>query len=196
MPIKSGVAFVIILPRFIAASIPMSSSGPAPIAIGDLDAVVDIRVVRCVALPVAEYAFTGHRLLVGSDDACQVVHLPGWALERSLKRASGQAEGRCRIAADGIELAIGRSVEGFDIRLALCVANGQRPLQMSAVRAGNLGRHIARRGLAGGQCGLRRVPVPSADEGAAAIRPSGARSQRDTKTNGSFGNVKSTHNVS
>jgi hypothetical protein len=54
MPIKSGVAFVIILPRFIAASIPMSSSGPAPIAIGDLDAVVDIRVVRCVALPVAE----------------------------------------------------------------------------------------------------------------------------------------------
>jgi hypothetical protein len=194
MPIKSGVAFVIILPRFIAASIHMSSSGP-PIAIGDLDAVVDIRVVRCVSLPVAEYASAGHRRLVG-DGAGQVVHLPGWALERSLKSGSGQAESRRRIAADGMKRAIGRSVEGFDIWLTLWVDNGERPLQVSAIRAGDLGRDIARRGLAWGYCGLRRVPVPPANEGAAAIRPSGALSQRDTKTNGSFSNVKSTHSFS
>jgi hypothetical protein len=85
------------------------------IAIGDLHPVVDVRVVHCVALSVIEYASTGHRLLVGSDGACQVVHLPGWAFERSLKSASGQAESRRRIAAHGIKLAIGRSVEGFDI---------------------------------------------------------------------------------
>jgi hypothetical protein len=95
-----------------------------------------------------------------------------------------------------MKLAIGRSVEGFDIWLALWVENGERPLQVTIVRPGNLGRDIARHGLARGYCGLRRVPVPPANEGAAAIRPSGARSQRDTKTYGSFGNVKSTHNFS
>src|SRR2546428_4550241 len=102
MPIKSVIAFVIILPRFIAASIALKFVDfHARIAIGDLHPVVDVRVVRRVAFPVAQYASAGHLLLIRRESAGQGVRLPGWAFERSLKSGSGQAESRGRIAADG-----------------------------------------------------------------------------------------------
>ena len=62
MPIKSGIAIVTILPRFIPTSILLSASiSHVRIAIGDLHPVMDVHVVRQVALSVAQYASTSHR---------------------------------------------------------------------------------------------------------------------------------------
>src|SRR5882757_7640614 len=137
-----------------------------------LHPVVDVDVVRCPAIPAAQYALAGHLLLVRRESAGQDVRLPGWTLERCLKSVSDQAESCGRIAVDGIELAVGHGVEGLDTRLTLCGKDGERPLHMCAVHAGNLGDDIVRHWLAGRQRGLRPVQVPPANEGAA-VGPSG-----------------------
>jgi hypothetical protein len=77
MPIKIGIVFIVILLRFIAASIPLTSLNcQARIAIGDLHPVEDVDVVRRVASSVVQHAFAGHLLLVRREGAGQGVRLP------------------------------------------------------------------------------------------------------------------------
>ena len=78
MPIRSDIAVVAILPRFIAASNPVKFvEFPCPYRRQRLHPVVDVDVVRCAAISAAQYAFAGHLLLVCRESAGQAVRLPG-----------------------------------------------------------------------------------------------------------------------
>src|SRR5262245_49335187 len=92
----------------IACTVPM-------VAIGHLHPVVDVHVVHCPAVSLGQYASTNHLLLVRREGARMGVQLAGWAFERRLKRVTGQAERRCRLAADGIKLPVSHRVKCLNI---------------------------------------------------------------------------------
>src|SRR2546421_2334949 len=89
------------------------------VAIGHLHPVVDVHVIHCSAVSLGQYASTSHLLVVRRDGACLGIRLTSWAFERGLKSVTGQTERRGSLAADGIKLTVGHSVECLNMLSAL-----------------------------------------------------------------------------
>src|SRR2546426_3997467 len=104
------------------------------VAIGHLHPVVDVHVVHCSAVSLGQYASTSHLLVVRREGARMGVRLAGWAFERHLKRVTGQAERRSSLAADGIKLTIGHSVECLNMWSVLCGEDSDRPFHVTVIR--------------------------------------------------------------
>src|SRR5438094_255340 len=156
-----------------------------------LHPVVYVDVARGVAGSVGQYAFAPHLLVVRRDRARLDVRSTGGALERRLQTATDQTDRRGRIAADAMELAVGSSLERHNMGLTVWRDDRYRPCHR-VIRTRDLAHHIIRRRLAGWQSGLRPVPVPPADEGAA-LCPCGTGGQRDTKSHDDCGPPNSSH---
>src|SRR5438552_4169415 len=157
-----------------------------------LHPVVYVDVGRGVAGSVGQYAFACHLPVVRRDRARLDVRSTGGALERRLQTTTDQKDRRGRIAADAMGLAVGSSLERHNMGLTVWHDDRYRPCHRVAIRTRDLAHDIIRRRLAGWQSGLRPVPVPPADEGAA-LCPCGTGGQRDTKSHDDCGPPNSSH---
>src|SRR6266480_4038494 len=157
-----------------------------------LHPVVYVDVGRGVAGSVGQYAFACHLPVVRRDRARLDVRSTGGALERRLQTTTDQKDRRGRIAADAMGLAVGSSLERHNMGLTVWHDDRYRPCHRVAIRTRDLAHDIIRRRLAGWQSGLRPVPVPPADEGAA-LCPCGTGGQRETKSHDDCGPPNSSH---
>src|SRR5438309_5862898 len=159
-----------------------------------LHPVVYVNVARAVAGSVGQYAFACHLVVIRRDRARLDVRSTGGALERRLQTATDQTDRGCRIAAEAMGLPVGSSCERHNMRPTVWCDDRYRPGHRVAIRTRDLAHDISRRRLAGWQSGLRPVPMPPADEGAA-LCPCGTGGQRDTKSDDDCGPPNSSHGV-
>src|SRR5262249_14669632 len=129
---SSHRALAIVLPRVIAASILLRlMSTRTRVASGILPPVVAVHVGHGPAVSRGQDTATGHLRVVRREGAGLGVRLAGGAVECRLQRVIGQTERRSSLAADGIRLTIGHSIESLKLGLTLCGEDRYRPFHVS-----------------------------------------------------------------
>src|SRR2546426_1975433 len=146
-----------------------------------LHPVVYVDVARAVAGSVGQYALACHLLVVRRDRARLDVRSTGGGPELRLQTATDHPDRGGRIAAPALGIGLGSSGGRHNMGLTGWGDDRYRPCHPVAIRMPDLPHDIIRRRLAGWQSGLRPVPVPPADAGAA-LCPCGTGGPRDTKS--------------